>query len=442
MGNGYQLLIEHLKLRASRRILGLLLLALLGLATALTIPALSAQQIERTAETIPPVANTQSLLQQGIELYQSERFSEAAAIWQQANSAFVSQGNNLGQALVLSNLSVTYLQLGQWEEAQNFIDQSLNLLQTSNDSANSPTYQEILAKALNAQGNLQWEKGQLEQSLSTWKDATRHYAEAGHSEGIVITKINQSKALQALGLSRQAEEVLQQVYQNLQQQSDSELRATGLRYLGTALRRIGKLEESQQILAESLNLTDRSKTESLTLLELGNTERALGNRDTDIGKEDEAQRHNQSAIQFYQQAADLGTGTENIGVGVGRGTLPLRDGQLEAQLNLLSLLVETGQHSEAMQLWPRIQDAIANLPPSRTAIYARLNLARSLTCLQPGIDKTALLCRGNEQPSEIATPSWQAIAQIVATASQQAQRLQDPRAESYALGQLGGLYEL
>jgi hypothetical protein len=36
---------------------------------------------------------------------------------------------------------------------------------------------------LNTQGNLQWEKGQLQEALSTWKEATRHYTAAGHSEG-------------------------------------------------------------------------------------------------------------------------------------------------------------------------------------------------------------------------------------------------------------------
>jgi tetratricopeptide (TPR) repeat protein len=190
------------------------------------------------------------------------------------------------------------------------------------------------------------------------EEATRHYTAAGHSEGVVITQINQSKALQALGLSYQAEELLQQVYQNLQQQPNSDLKATSLRHLGNAFRRVGKLEPSKQVLAESLTLAERPKAKSLTQLELGNTERALANRALVIGKEQEAQQHTQAAIEFYQQAASVSSG------------------QLQAQLNQLSLLVETGQGSKAMELLPKIQQAIANLPPSRTAIYAQLNLAR------------------------------------------------------------------
>ncbi len=430
-------MIQHTQLKVFRRIFGLILLALLGLTTTLSIPTLSAQSIEKQSPTIIQTANAQSLLQQGIELYEAERFSEAAAIWQQANSAFFAQNDNLGQALILSNLSLTYLNLGQWEEAQKYIEQSLNLLQSAKDT-NSQTYQEILAKALNAQGSLQWERGQLEQAIHTWKEATRHYAAVGHNEGIIITKINQSKALQALGLSLEAEEILQQVYQNLQQQPDSNLKATGLRYLGKAFRRVGNLEQSQQVLEESLALTQLPKAKSLAWLELGNTARALADRTLAIGKEQEAKTYTQSAIQFYQQAANVEDRTE---------ATSFLDGQLQAQLNHLSLLVETGQASATGELLPKIQQAIANLPPSRTAIYTQLNLARSLTCLRPNLDKNSFLCHNNEQqrpePSlGIALPSWQEIAQIVATARQQAQTLQDNRAESYALGQLGELYEL
>jgi len=430
-----RLFVKHTQVRACRRILGLILLALVGLTTSLSVPALSAQQVEGTAQTITQTSNAQLLLQQGIELYDAERLKEAAAIWQQANSAFASLGDNLGQALVLNNLSLTYQHLGQWEEAQRYISQSLSLLLSSLNTANSQAHLEILAKALNTQGNLQWEKGQLQEALSAWKEATRHYTAAGHSEGVIITKINQSKALQALGLSYQARELLQQVYQNLQQQPDSKLKATGLLHLGNALRRVGELEESRRVLDESLSLAEQPKVKSLALLELGNTERALGNRALAIALEQDAQKHTQAAIQFYQQAASVSSG------------------QLQAQLNQLSLLVETGQGSKAGELSPKIQQSLANLPPSRTAIYARLNLARSLTCLQRGIDTDTLSCVSStrqeklkkqrpEQSSAIEPPSWQEIAQILATAVQQAQSLQDPRVESYALGQLGGLYEL
>ncbi|NES22981.1 MAG: CHAT domain-containing protein, partial [Symploca sp. SIO3E6] len=135
------------------------------------------------------------------------------------------------------------------------------------------------------------------------------------------------------------------------------------------------------------------------------------------------------AIAYFQQAFDTG-------------------GQIQASLNQLSLLVETEQWSEVAELLPQIQKSFTSLPPSRTAIHARLNFARSLTCFHPNLDPEALSCNSRESSEQqrtepsIELPSWTEIAQILATAAQQAQELEDLQAQSYALGQLGGLYEL
>ena len=99
-------------------------------------------------------------------------------------------------------------------------------------------------------------------------------------------------------------------------------------------------------------------------------------------------------------------------------------------------------------LWLPLQSLIAELPLNRTAIYARLNFAWSLTCLKQNSDMNAPFCISQERreyqpehsvPTEV--PTWETIAQILATAVDQAHRLNDPLAESYALGQLGGVYE-
>ena len=95
-----------------------MLLALLGLITIISVPTLSAQQVEVTPPTNAQTTNTQLLLQQGIELYESQNFSQAVAVWQRAATAFAQEGDNLRRALVLSNLASAYQELGQWSEAQ------------------------------------------------------------------------------------------------------------------------------------------------------------------------------------------------------------------------------------------------------------------------------------------------------------------------------------
>lgn len=411
---------------AFRRMQRLMLLTLLMFSIGVTV--VLPQQVKATFPTIAQTTNAQLLIQQGIQFYQNQQFSDAVTIWLQAAAIFTQQGDNLRLALVLSNLSLAYQDLGQWSAAEAALAQSLNLLQNPPPSSKLQTYREIQAKALNTQGSLELAQGKLEQALATWKQTTATYAQAGDKLGMIGSLLNQAKALQALGLSRQAETALQQINQILKLESDPNIKAIGLLRLGNTLRRISKLTQSKQILTASLQVAEQSSTKASVLLELGNTERALSNQAFAFGKQEQAIQQAQRAKQFYQQASELSQ-------------------QIQPQLNLLSLLVETGQWVEAAEFWPQIQQLIANLPPSRTAIYARLNLAQSLTCLRPDIDTETTLCvKKPQQPliqnQVLQTPTWREIAQILVVAAQQAESLQDQRARSYALGQLAGLYEL
>ncbi|MBD2499989.1 CHAT domain-containing protein [Anabaena azotica FACHB-119] len=406
---------------------GLMLLTLLMFSIGVTV--VFPQQVKGASPTIAQSANAQLLLQQGIQSYQAQQLADAVKVWLQAAAIFAQQGDNLKLALVWSNLSSVYQDLGQWSAAEVAIAKSLNFLQNPPASSDLQTYREIQAKALNTQGSLQLAQGKLAQALATWKQTSATYAQAGDKLGMIGSFLNQAKALQALGLSRQAETTLQQINHLLQLESDPQLQATGLLRLGNALRRISKLTQSRQVLTASLQVAEQSSTKASVLLELGNTERALSNQAFTFGKQEQAIQHAQQASQFYQQASELGL-------------------QIQPQLNLLSLWVETGQSVAAAKLWTQIQQSITNLPPSRTAIYARLNLAQSLTCLRPDIDKETTFCIKRPQQqlptqNQVAqTPTWRDIAQILAVAVQQAESLQDRRAKSYALGQLGGLYEL
>ena len=74
--------------------------------------------------------NRMQLVEQGRKLYQARQFEEAATVWQQTADAFAGRGDSLNQAMALSNLSLTYQQLGKWDEAQVAIAKSFSLLQT------------------------------------------------------------------------------------------------------------------------------------------------------------------------------------------------------------------------------------------------------------------------------------------------------------------------
>ncbi len=380
-----------------------------------------APTLNSTVSSLPSSLQTYSLVQQGKILYDTGQFAEAVKILQQAVQIYQSQGYRLKQATVLSNLSLAYQQLGLWSEATKAITDSLSLLHSQPNLGNSKDHLQVLAQILNTQGRLQLALGQPEQALTTWQQAQATYTQAGDRAGIALSLINQAQALQALGLELRACQTLQQalgyqaqtceispqVNQAFQKQPDSLLKAVALRNLGDTLRLIGDLKQSQEVLNQSLEIAKRwqsSQEIGAVLLSLGNLARL---------KQDTP-----AALVFYQQAATAS---------------PSLTTKLQAQLNQLNLLLETQQWSEGEALWPQLLSQITNLPPSHQGIYARIDFAQSLIKLLVASRQSSVISSSGQQTT--------GIAQLLATAVQQSRSIGDQRAEAYALGSLGGLYE-
>lgn len=367
----------------------------LGLLTFLVVivgvPALSAKETPQpsiTQQTQDPAI----LIEQGRQAYQTGRFQQAAQLWDQAFREAQARGHSLNQALSLSYLANAYQQLGQLDLAQQAIVQSLELLKTHQNKA-------LFAQALITQGSLQLSAGQTQAALDTWKQAETLYRELNDLEGILGSQINQAQALQSLGMYRRAQLSLEKINQQLQTQRDPLIKVTGLRSLGIALQVVGNLDRSLSVLQQSLELSQLeglTEEKANTLLSLGNTARAM--------------QDSEQALNFYQEAASI---TAN----------PLI--KLEAQLNQFSLLVATQQWDAANRLMPEIQPQLNQLVPSRTGIYAQVNFVQSWMQL-------AETSGANNQSQ---------IAQMLARAVEQAQAIGDSRAQSYALSQLGYLYE-
>lgn len=256
--------------------------------------------------------------------------------------------------------------------------------------------------------------GRAEVALETWKQAEARYRSLKDTTGIVLVEINQAQALQTLGLYRRARTMLKQIGQDLAALPDSLVKAQGLRSLGVTLQVVGDLQQSQTVLLESLAIaTQLNSTSGIgeTLFRLGNTARAMSDFEV--------------ALKFYRQATDTATSPST---------------QLEAQLNQLSLMVRLERWKAALILLPQIQASLTDLPSSRATVYAQVNLAESLIKL--GARNWGLGTRDEytTSPQPLAS-SPSSVAQILAKAVRQARELKDPRAESYALGQLGHLYE-
>ncbi|MBF2064494.1 MAG: CHAT domain-containing protein [Calothrix sp. C42_A2020_038] len=350
-----------------------------------------------SVKLLPALANittvkneeSQSQIEQtGKALYDSGRYAEAAQVLQKSVEEYKQQGKIIEQAVALGNLSLTHQQLGNWKKAIDAITQSLDLQgykKFSQNNINLP----VLAQTLDIQGRLQLAIGRPEQAFLIWKQTEEIYTKLKDKNSIVISRLGQAQALRSQGFNRRAVELLEQINQTLKPQPDSLEKATALLSLGNTLQSVGKLEESNHVLQQSLEIAQRLKFNIHTassLLSLGNNARAQGKVS--------------EAISFYQQ-------TQRV------SPSPLT--KVQAQINQYSLLIETQNYSQAQSLIPTIQTQLEQIPPSRASIYARINFANFL-------------------PHNISFS-------LLATAIQQSRSIGDVRAEAYALGKLGNLYE-
>ena len=135
------------------------------------------------------------LIQQASQLYKAGKFSEAIPIWEQAIQSLPQ--DSLNQALVRSNLALTYQQQGKWELAKSEINLSLKILESAKITTEQ---QRVLAQALDIQGQLQQKTGDSQAALNTWQQAAKLYPNSVNNQMGLINQINQAQAMQDLGL--------------------------------------------------------------------------------------------------------------------------------------------------------------------------------------------------------------------------------------------------
>jgi CHAT domain-containing protein len=343
------------------------------------------------------------LERQAQQAYEAEKFTSAIELLQRLVTTYTSKGNQLAQVRTLRNLALVYYQTGERSKAASAIVESFNQIKVIE---NSWERTKILAQILEVKGQLELSGGQSEQALETWKQAGDAYQQISDATGTTKTEIDRAQAMQVLGLYNRAIATLTSVEQNLKNQPDSLLKAKGLQSLGEALRVVGELERSQTVLQQSLSVAEKvrsTEASAATLISLGNLARV--------------RQQPKDAIDFYQRAID---------------TSNLPNTQIQALLNQLSLLIEQNQPSRAQILADRIQPLVAKMPPSRTAVYAKINLARSWFKIKQ---------QANKEIGRSTNFNYQDTADLLADSVQVSQSLQDQKAEAYALGNLGKLYE-
>jgi CHAT domain-containing protein len=275
------------------------------------------------------------------------------------------------------------------------------------------------AQTLNQRGADFLAAGKPDRALADWEQAHKLYTQIKDNNGIIGTKINQAQALQSLGFYRQALLNLQEVNTNLQKQPDSDLKMRGLLSLGNSLRALRKLEKVKTTdgkkspsINEALNAED-TLTQALKLatkiqdrvaidqinLSLGNTRSLIKGQE-------------QTAIDTYET--------------IEPNAVPLI--RIQAQINSYSIKSEQKIAPNTLAFLTDIKKALDPIAPSRSTVYAYINLAETI--------------KKNQENSTIDREILTQAARLLATAIGQARKIQDPRSEAQAIGTLGSLYAL
>ncbi|WP_336230646.1 CHAT domain-containing protein [Scytonema sp. PRP1] len=403
--------------------------------------------------------------------------------------------DKLKLSMTLSNLSLAYQQKGEWTKAGEAIRKSQTVLESI--SSNTLEKRKLLAHALEVEGKLKLSIGETEEALSLWQKASTKFYEAGDKTGENRTKIHQTLALQELGFYRQAFKTLIKPVQLIKTQPPM-VQAIAFRSLGNILRIVGDTEElselektldflqldvnsvkelkcfqpsedgkiklnyldqSHLLLWKSFQISESPQDKAEALLSLGNTARSAYKRAQDAYERAQipndktaAECQSQWAANYYQQVVEKVEVVEKV------DSVPLIQ-KIQAQLNKLSLLIdyeEWVQRSKEAYLsddpssvkaipkeWEKplppekISSQIDSLPLSRTAIYARINLAKSLMKLLAMSDQSSPSLQKTMAVKESKNTRSQEIEELLQKAAEQAQKLKDKRAESYAWGYLG-----
>jgi CHAT domain-containing protein len=363
------------------------------------------------------------LVQQGVDEYQNQKYQAAIALWEQALASYQATPDNPNTVIVLENLARVYQQIGQTEQAIAFWSQVTEQYQQSGN-------QQQLGRSLTEQAQAYSKLGQHRQAIAIlcasrgeWHSPNK---QASPNKYIAInseTK-NECQPGSAIAIA--------------QEQQDQLGEAAALGSLGEVYRLRGNYQSAANYSQQSLAAAQLINNSQLTMSgfnSLGNTYSSLAQvsyrradsaarRGETFGEDSllatetkTAQEQDQKALNYFQQGLELAT-TESNSLA-----------QVRSITNSLPIYYRLQKDDRAATAKQQTLDLISTLPPQQTTVYATIDLAK---LLQPErvTFRSCLNADNLRQAQELLKP-----AVTLAT------RLGDKRAESFALGELGHIYE-
>ncbi len=394
---------RHRKSRV-RRLLGVLFLTSLIGSLWLGHTPLTAQTVERENVVVAQSPDVSQLVQQGVELYQAGEITSAIAEWQTALSAYQKTNNRQEEAIVLENLARAYQQIGQTSQA-----------------------------------------------IKHWTQVIEAYHQMGNRQQVGRMLAEQAQSYSSLGQNRRAIAILcdpdtlqktcpkDSALQIARQENDRLGEAAVLGSRGNAYRLRGEYEKAIADLQASLAITNEINNpvyRASTLNSLGNAYISLaqvnyrransakfrGDTSEAENYREQALRDDSIALQYFEDSIEIArTQSDQLG-------------QMRGRLNSLPVYYRTKASTLADETLKQALWLLEQLPDSRDKVYAAIDLAN---LLQP-----VTLFDETSSETQCLKPEVQSKAiELLQQAVSVAQYLKDSRAGSFALGELGHLYE-
>ena len=379
-------------------------------------------------QAVPP-----QLVTQAQEAYEAGEFGTSLKLLEQAEVLYQDKTKYLQQAQIYSLMSLAQQQLDNWNMAEEKIRASFTLLETISPSNRK---NQVLAKTWLTKGNLELGRGKNRQALKDWKQAEQLYQAVKDPIGIAGSLLNQAKALEKMGFyPRSCDRIL--VAFNYSESSCENLTLSeiktiinrvetnvqpwhmeGLNQLGNILLLTGKLSQAETVIHANQKINHHLKNQSFLetakiLLNLGNINKAIAFQAREFEDMPRFLEYATTSEEYYQKLNDYQPTSQVASLY-----------KLPAQLNLLSLFVATKQWSKAQDLVKEIQLPTQAFPQKQN-LYGEIKFALDLQRLK-------------DKQIEVLY-SWQDIANIYLDVIEQAKKVGNLRAQSYAIGYLGML---
>lgn len=345
------------------------------------------------------VSSAQQQVQQGVLRYQSGNYDEAINTWEGALSEYQKAGDRLRTAIVLENLARAYQQIGQ-------MDRAIQTWQQSTDLYRQMRERQKVGRSQTEQAQVYSRLGQHRQAISLLCSPQLETDECIPESSLGIARIlgdriGEAAALGSLGNAYWQQGAYDQAIARLEQ--------------GLA---ISQKLENQTYQAATLNsLGNAHVSRALLKYRRANSFREIGYLGQAKTLEQDARADDAAGLKYFQAAISTNT--------------PHR---LRALLNIIPVYYRANEAAQGTAAHQQARETSATLPDSQEKALAAITLAN---LLQPESQTDQLFSQ-----TYCLNPTKDEEAQaLLRGAIATTQNIGDRRVESFALGELGHLYE-